>query len=107
MNFQNQTFFYKNKHFYRKLSINFFKNILEKNQNEKMSEQKNLEPDLDFLRYADDVRESKSLKKFIDSGKEKRFRIRTKEIRLEIKIRSIPNAKEKPLYNLWSICVLK
>jgi hypothetical protein len=43
-----------------------------------MSEQKNLEPDLDFLRYADDVRESKSLKKFIDSGKEKRFRIRTK-----------------------------
>lgn len=50
-----------------------------------MSEQKNLEPDLDFLRYADDVRESKSLKKFIDSGKEKRFRIRTKEIRLEIK----------------------
>ena len=66
--------------------INFFKNILEKNQNEKMSEQKNLEPDLDFLRYADDVRESKSLKKFIDSGKEKRFRIRTKEIRLEIKI---------------------
>ena len=51
-----------------------------------MSEQKNLEPDLDFLRYADDVRESKSLKKFIDSGKEKRFRIRTKEIRLKIKI---------------------
>ena len=50
-----------------------------------MSDQKNLEPDLDFLRYADDVRESKSLKKFIDSGKEKRFRIRTKEIRLEIK----------------------
>ena len=49
-----------------------------------MSDQKNLEPDLDFLRYADDVRESKSLKKFIDSGKEKRFRIRTKEIRLEI-----------------------
>ena len=46
-----------------------------------MSDQKNLEPDLDFLRYADDVRESKSLKKFIDSGKEKRHRIRTKEIR--------------------------
>ena len=65
---------------------NFFpKNIPEKNKNEKMSEQKNLEPDLDFLRYADDVRESKSLKKFIDSGKEKRFRIRTKEFRLEIK----------------------
>ena len=53
-----------------------------------MSDQKNLEPDLDFLRYADDVRESKSLKKFIDSGKEKRFRIRTKENRLEIKILS-------------------
>ena len=63
----------------------YFGNIPEKNKNEKMSDQKNLEPDLDFLRYADDVRESKSLKKFIDSGKEKRFRIRTKEIRLEIK----------------------
>lgn len=60
-----------------------------------MSDQKNLEPDLDFLRYADDVRESKSLKKFIDSGKEKRFRIRTKENRLEIKILS-----KNILYNL-------
>ena len=90
MNYQNQTFFFT------KISINFTtKNIPKKNKNEKMSDQKNLEPDLDFLRYADDVRESKSLKKFIDSGKEKRFRIRTKENRLEIKILS-----KNILYNL-------
>ena len=44
-----------------------------------MSEEKRKKefvPDLDFLRYADDVRESKSLKRFIDSGKEKRERYR-------------------------------
>ena len=44
-----------------------------------MSEEKRKKefvPDLDFLRYADDVRESKSLKRFLDSGKEKRERYR-------------------------------
>ena len=33
-----------------------------------------LEPDLDFVRYADDIRQATSLKKFIESGKEKRKR---------------------------------
>ena len=37
-----------------------------------MSNDKPPEIDLDFLRYATDIKTSKSLKKFIDSGREKR-----------------------------------
>ena len=33
-------------------------------------------PDLDFVRYADDIQRSTSLKKYIESGKEQRDRLR-------------------------------
>ena len=37
---------------------------------------KSAKPDLDFVRYADDIQRSTSLKKYIESGKEQRDRLR-------------------------------